>query len=1139
MLSVLSFPKGFSFLAACLVVRLLAPSVAFASGCTDWVSKAVSIQGHADLQRANQTNWMRTNIKETFCIGDTIRVGANSRILIIYRDNSQAIFDENTVFSFLESDEDGTFWLRLRRGIGYFISRLQRKLKIKTPFMNAGVSGTEFQIQVKEKEAIVTVFEGRVLVENKDGTLPVDSGESAVTRRGEAPIIQTLVRPRAAVSWTLYYPPVLQFQTRDFEGRSPSSWESKVARSIEAYRKEQRDEAFNEISDVQGTMTDPRFFTYRASLKLSVGRISEAESDIKQALSLQPRDGDALALKSIIATVQNKKEAALTLAKQAVDAAPKAAGPRLAFSYALQADFRLSEARKEIEAAVVFAPSNGLLWSRLAELRLMFRELDKALEAAQKAIAINSDNAHTQTILGYAHLTRIDLKAAKQAFEKAIAIDESLPLPRLGLGLTQIRDGKVQAGREQIEIAVMLDPGNALVRAYMGKAYFEEKRDNLAADQYQMARALDPKDPTPDFYSAILNQSRNRPHEALEDIERSLVLNENRVVYRSRLLLDEDLAARSDSLARTYHDLGFQQLALVEGWQSVALDPSNASAHRFLADSYAVLPRSEISRVSEVLIAQLLQPINSRPVKPRLGESAPSIIAGTGSVDPSFNEFSQLFNRERFRFLSSGVWGENGLIGDEVIISGLEGPYAYSFGQLHHASDGFRANNDIKLDAHNAFLQARVNSKANLQLEYRFEKSEAGDRTLRFDPTLFSDTLREEIESKTYRFGFHYALTPHSDFLVSYSRQDRDSNFIDSTLIEFPPFFNRLQFDIDTRGNAGEMQYLHRSEQVNLIIGAGLFREEQDNFITTSLTPPGPGPLPPVVSTLATDTDSRYGNVYLYSFIRAPFQTTLILGGSQDRYRGSPRDSSRFNPKIGLIWKTSEKTTLRLAAFRVMRRTFISNQTIEPTQIAGFQQFFDESDATESDHYGIALDHRFSLKLFGGFTASKRERDIPIAQQGPADPAQVEAKEKLLRLYLYWAFLSGFSANAEYEFEEFERIGVNVLEVDFFAKTVKTHRIPLGLRFFHPRGFFAKLEITHIRQKGEFLDGFPGALISGKDDFWLTDLAIAYRLPKRFGIFRIEARNLFDKNFRYHETDILNPAIQPNRVIFTRFTFSF
>ena len=68
----------------------------------------------------------------------------------------------------------------------------------------------------------------------------------------------------------------------------------------------------------------------------------------------------------------------------------------------------------------------------------------------------------------------------------------------------------------------------------------------------------------------------------------------------------------------------------MEGWKSVNTDRSNFSAHRFLADSYAVLPRHEIARVSELLQSQLLQPINITPVQPPLAEGNLQILSGAG-----------------------------------------------------------------------------------------------------------------------------------------------------------------------------------------------------------------------------------------------------------------------------------------------------------------------------------------------------------------------------------------------------------------------------------------------------------------------------------------------------------------------------
>src|SRR4029079_8206834 len=131
------------------------------------------------------------------------------------------------------------------------------------------------------------------------------------------------------------------------------------------------------------------------------------------------------------------------------------------------------------------------------------------------------------------------------------------------------------------------------------------------------------------------------------DLQKAIELNDNRAVYRSRLQLDSDLAARSASLARVYTDLGFHELALVEGWKSVNTDPSNFSSHRFLADSYSVLPRHEIARVSELLQSQLLQPLTVTPVQPQLGLSKSFFLVGAGPANPSFNEFNPLFERNR------------------------------------------------------------------------------------------------------------------------------------------------------------------------------------------------------------------------------------------------------------------------------------------------------------------------------------------------------------------------------------------------------------------------------------------------------------------------------------------------------------
>jgi tetratricopeptide (TPR) repeat protein len=441
-------------------------------------------------------------------------------------------------------------------------------------------------------------------------------------------------------------------------------------------------------------LNDPRFLTYRASQLLAVGRVNEANADIQRALSLNPMYSDAYALQAIIFVVQNEREKALSSAKKAVETGPNSSTAHIAMSYAQQAAFDLEGARASVEEAVKVGPRDALAWARLAELWSSFGRLGKALDAAKTAVELDPNLSRTQMVLGFAYLTQVKTTESRAAFKKAIELDQADPLSRLGLGLAKIRGGDLQAGGREIEIAAS-----------------DKKQNKLSRNQFAIAKELDPLDPTPWFYDAIRKQTINRPVEALQDMQKSIELNNNRAVYRSSLLIDEDLAARSASLGRIYNDLGFQQLGLVEGWKSVNTAPANYSAHRLLADLYAALPRHEIARTSELFQSQLLQPLNITPIQPELAVSNLFILEGAGPADPSFNEFNRLFLRNRLALQASGVMGNNDTWGNNIAQSGVWNNVSYSLGQFHYETDGFRDNNDQDLDLYNAFVQARLTPK--------------------------------------------------------------------------------------------------------------------------------------------------------------------------------------------------------------------------------------------------------------------------------------------------------------------------------------------------------------------------------------------------------------------------------------------
>jgi tetratricopeptide (TPR) repeat protein len=1014
--------------------------------CEPWVAKLVSVQGNVQARRAGETQWQSVRLDEIFCAGDMIRVLEHSRAAVVLQNEINLRLDQNTTITFIGLEQERTSLLDLLGGAAYFFSRIPRSLRVTTPFVNAAVEGTEFFVKVERDQAFLSIFEGQVSAANPAGSLMLTSGESAIARVGEAPLLRVVVRPRDAVQWALYYPPILDYRPADFANGAEMDWPAMVRRSIQFYREGNLAMAFASIAGVPENIRDPRFFTYRAVLLLTVGRVDEAKADIDKALALDPRHSPAVAVQSVIATAQNDKGEALRLARTAVELDPTSAAARVALSYAQQADFDLQGALASLQEAVKLASDNPLAWARLAELWLSFAELKRALKAANQAVKLQPALARTQSVLGFAYLTQIRTREARQAFEKAIQMDQADPLPRLGLGLAKIRVSGLADGRGDIEIAVSLDPNNSLMRSYLGKAYFEEKRTGLDEREYAMAKELDPKDPTPWFYDAIAKQTTNRPVEALRNLQQSIELNDNRAVYRSRLLLDADLAARSASLGRIYNDLGFQQLGLVEGWKSVNTDPTNFSAHRFLADSYAVLPRHEIARVSELLQSQLLQPINITPIQPRLAESNLLLISASGPTTVSFNEFNPLFTRDRLALQVSGLGGEQDTWAGEGVLSGLYRNASFSLGGSHFTTDGFRKNADQGDNLANAFIQLELSPQTSLQTEYRYRKTEWGDLPLRFFPDDFVPGVRNQVEKHTIRLGGRHAFSPGSIVIGSFSYQDADTTVKDEQPLD--PTFRFLDGKLHEQAFGAELQHLFRSRYVNLVGGAGYFHIDGNIQRLVGLL------IPPQDVSTTVDTQIRHVNAYAYGYINLLRDVTFTVGASVDSLSGDfpAEESTQFNPKFGVTWNPFAATTLRAAAFRTVRRTLITEQTLEPTQVAGFNQFFDDFNLTKTWRYGGAIDQKFSRDVFGGVEVARRDLKVP------SHPQEVDWNEDLGRAYLFWTPNPRLALKAEYLFERFKRDE----QLPDGLTELSSQRVPLGISVFHPSGLSASVRATYF-----------------------------------------------------------------------------
>jgi hypothetical protein len=321
---------------------------------------------------------------------------------------------------------------------------------------------------------------------------------------------------------------------------------------------------------------------------------------------------------------------------------------------------------------------------------------------------------------------------------------------------------------------------------------------------------------------------------------------------------------------------------------------------------------------------------------------------------------------------------------------------------------------------------------------------------------------------------------------------------------------------------------LYRSERLNITTGAGHFYRSSDFTFTFF-------PDEPFQFTSLGEDNTPHTNFYIYSYLNYPKSVTWTLGVSAD-FLGGDLETQQANPKFGITWSPFPGTTLRGAVFEALKRTLITQQTIEPTQVAGFNQFYDDGNGTDTWRYGIGLDQKLTDHLFAGVEYSWRDLSIPVIQgEESEETIEMDAKEKLGRAYLYWTPHPWFALGPEYQYEQykypedFPYFGIN---------RVDTQRLALGIGFYHPSGLLARLKPTFVIQDGKLLT-HEGVLESGHSEFFVMDASVGYRLPRRWGLIEVEARNLFDESFRFQDTDPTNPQITPGRFAVVRWTLSF
>jgi outer membrane receptor protein involved in Fe transport len=289
-----------------------------------------------------------------------------------------------------------------------------------------------------------------------------------------------------------------------------------------------------------------------------------------------------------------------------------------------------------------------------------------------------------------------------------------------------------------------------------------------------------------------------------------------------------------------------------------------------------------------------------------------------------------------------------------------------------------------------------------------------------------------------------------------------------------------------------------------------------------------------------------YSSAYAYASVSLTDKATAIFGAAADRVETAFVQSSQISPKLGLMLEPTAKTTIRATAFRTLEGPLVSRYSIqprlEPTHVMGFNQYFFGIEGEEATRAGLAIDHELSTNLFSGVELSQRSvdlRGIAPLPDGSTIVVPVDREERLLRSYVYWTPTSRMSVAAEYQHERVDGDGDRL--VDGFER-LETRRIPVSLNLFNARNLHTGIRATYVAQEGNFspFETFPAPVIEpGSDAFWVVDLSLSYRLPKRRGAVSLSLDNAFDEEFRFQDTDPENQSIMPERMLAFRFTMSY
>jgi hypothetical protein len=1123
--------------------------------------------------------WNTVESNQVLHVGYRIRTGKSSRATLKLSNLSVLrVFELTTLEIQAPKTAKNVASIDLRSGATYFFHRDQPgDVEFRTPAASGAIRGTEFNLAVgPDGRTELALLDGRVALSNAQGSLNLQSGEQAVVDPGGAPRKSPLINAVNIIQWTLYYPGVLNVDELELDPEAQRA----LAGSLTAYRAGDLLAALARFP-AAGAPDSEAAQVYHAALLLAVGDVAKAEALLGSSVS-QPRAAAlADALKEMVAAVKHQTWPRTT---------PRTLSTEwLSGSYHEQSEGRLAEALNMAAKAAAAAPGFGFAQERLAEMEFSHGQTSRAVAALKTALADSPRNAKAIALQGFLLSARGRFKEAGNAFQQAIDIDGALSDAWLGRGLVRIRQGEVNAGREDLETAAALEPTRSFLRSYLGKAFAHEalfggdprtrQRERfLALDELDMAKKLDPSDPTPWLYSALILYNEYEIADSIDDLKESELLNGNRQVYRSQLLLDKDQAVRSANLADIYKDAGMLDVSLDEAARAVSYDYANFSAHLNLASTYDSLRdptrfnlRYESEWFNETLLAGMLAPPGATSLSENLSQQEYSSLFSGNSV--GLQETADVYSDKDYRQTAS----QYGYV-DNV---------SWAFDLYYQYKAGIRVNNQLSQIDWDSHVKEQITPQDSLYIFTTYEDFSSGDQFQYYNQNEASPSYHfTEQQTPMLLAGWHHEWSPGSHTLFLAGRLEDEeqlsvTNAGQYTTVAHPylPFYYTVPFGVGYSNTfvtyTADLNQILEGQDRTEIFGVryqnGIFRAE--SAMTNENTN-----LPSYVS--HSTADGRFQRLTPYVYQHWEILDGLMLIGGMDYdteeypadYRRPPLNSvelwkDHWSPKGALIWSPTPTLTLRGVFSRALGGvSYDESVRLEPTQLAGFDQsfrsiisesFIGSSEAGEYQVIGGALDWRLLprtwLTMQGQFLQEKVEEESGYFSFNFAgnnglgsfssgnNITQYDYRENTAALALNHILEDHIFLQAKYQFSLSDLrtnlpplpTGSNALAQAPMDGWGSLQQAQLSASWLDPRGFFSRAEWNWY---GQALGGMDANLPG--DRFSQINLYAGYRFRNRRGAILVGVLNLTGGG--YHLSPINYYLDLPyQRLAYTRVQFNF